>query len=72
MSMVSVVAFNGRTVRTYGADGIFLVQKTVHLTTHFGEVLFSKNLHDRQKKQCKFSLNKICSHLILLLPVLFP
>ena len=34
MSMVSVVASHGHTMRTYGADGIFLVQKTVHLTSH--------------------------------------
>ena len=54
MYMFSEVDFDGHTVRTYGAEGIFLVQKTVHLTSHFGKGLFSKNLHDRQKKQCKF------------------
>ena len=40
--MVSVVAFDGPTVRTYGADRIFLVQKTVHLTAHFCEGFFKK------------------------------
>ena len=34
MSMVSVVASHGHTVRTYSADGMFLVQKTVHITAH--------------------------------------
>ena len=33
---------------------------------------FSKNLHDRQNKQRTFPLNKICSHLILLMLVFFP
>ena len=42
MSMVSVVDSNGSTVRTYGDDGMSLVQKTVHLTAQFGEGLFSK------------------------------
>ena len=42
MSMVSVVASDGHTMRTYGADGKFLVPKTVHLTAHFGECFFSK------------------------------
>ena len=42
MSMVSAVASYGHTVRTYGADGIYLVQKTVHPTAHFGEGFFSK------------------------------
>ena len=42
ITMVSVVASDGHTVRTYGADGIFLVPKTVHLTAHFGEGFFSK------------------------------
>ena len=71
MYIFSVVDFYGHTVRTYGAEAIFLVQKTVHLTAHFGEGLFSKNIHDRQKKQRTFSLNKIFSHLILLMLVLF-
>ena len=34
MSMVSVVAYHGNTMRTNGADGIFVVLKTVHLTAH--------------------------------------
>ena len=72
MSMVSVVASNGHTVRTYAADGIFLVQKTVHLSAQVLWRDLSKILHDRQKKQCTFSLNKICSHLILVLLVFFP
>ena len=42
------------------------------LTAHFGEGLFSKNLHDIQKKQRKISLNKIFYHLIFLMLVLFP
>ena len=72
MSIVLVVASDGHTLQTYGADWIFLVQKTVHITAHFGEGLFSKNIHARQKKQHTFSLNKICSHLILLILVFFP
>ena len=72
MSMVPVVVSYGHTLRTYAADGILLAQKTVHLTAQFGEGLFSKNIHDIQKKQHTYSLNKICSHLILLLLVLFP
>ena len=70
--MVSVVASGGHTMLTYGTDGIFLVQNTVHLTAHFGGGFFSKNLHDRQNKQRTFSLNKIFSHLILLLLIFFP
>ena len=33
VSMVSVVDYCGHTVRTYGADGVFLVQK-LYLTVH--------------------------------------
>ena len=72
MSMVSVVAFHGNTLRTYADDGIFLVPKVCILLHTFDEGLFSKNIHDRQKKQHTFSLNKMCSHSILLLLVFFP
>ena len=72
MPMESVVASHGHTVRIYGADGIFLVQETGHLTAHVWWRLIFKNLHDRQKKQHIFSLNKICYNLISLLMVLFP
>ena len=72
MSMVSVVASHGNTLRTYAADGIFLVPKVCILLHTFDEGFFSKNIHDRQKKQHTFLLNKICPHLILLLLVLFP
>ena len=42
MSMVPVLASDGHIMCTYGADGIFSIQKTVHLTAHFGEGFFSK------------------------------
>ena len=32
--MVSVVAYHGHTVHTYGSDEIFSVQKTLHFTAH--------------------------------------
>ena len=72
ISMVSVVASHGHHVRTYGADGIFLVKKLCILPNTFDEGFFSKNLHDRQKRQRTFSLNKICYHLVLLLMTFFP
>ena len=70
ISMVSVVDYDGCTLRTYGADGIIMIQKNVHLTAHFGDSFFSKNLYDRQKKQRTFSLHKIFSYLILI-PLVF-
>ena len=70
ISMVSVVPPHGHTIRTYGADGIFLVQKLCILLHTFVLGFFSKNIHDRQNKQHTFSLNKIYNHLILLLMVL--
>ena len=59
MSMVPVVDYYDHTLRIYAADGILLAQKTVHLTAQFGEGLFSKNIHDIQKKQHTYSLNNL-------------
>ena len=49
ISMVSVVASDGHTVLTYGVDGIFLFQKYVHLTAHFGEGFFKKIMIDKRR-----------------------
>ena len=71
MSMVSLVASHGSSVRTHGADDIFLGGKLCILLYMFDEGFFSKDLHDRQNKQPTFLLNKIFSLLIFLLLVFF-
>ena len=52
--------------------GYFWSKKLCILPNTSDKGLFSKNIHDRQKKQHTFSLNKLCSHYILLLLVFFP
>ena len=43
MSMLSVVASDGHTVRTYGADGIFLVEKLCILPHTLVKASFQKS-----------------------------
>ena len=52
--------------------GYFWSKKLCILPHTFDEGLFKKNIHDWQKKQRTFSLNKIWYHLIFLILSLFP
>ena len=72
ISMVSLAASYVHMMRTYGADGVFLVEILCILLHKFDEVFFSQIIQDRQSNQRISSLNKICSHLILLMLIFFP